>query len=456
MSKRRVVVAYAVISVLAITITSLSKGEAQKPQKLPSPGQSTPSSQTQNTEPDDYAKGFKDGLQQHQAMLNEIRKELDAVAKSDRFLSIAYLALAVGITGAGLLSFRNLIESTKAASEAKEEVKQFTSIRLAILDELHDYLKHFQVEEGMLNTDTMTPLRRAHLDEIDHLTFLANPLFRFREPNTQKEIDLYSRVLLTTVRWHLSERRHADGLARLDLFFRIRAGSEGALDASLSARAHSYRAYAYIGLLDELQQDHVVNNPERPSVAKQYRKAIEESLAESKKLDPSWSLAYVWEGLYQSLHAVIPEDGEREKQRAYRSAQESAIETYRKIIRAGTSLKPDFSFTALINICCCLKRIGDVTGNYEQLFGELGKVPPEKELVTKFASHDSAKTAFWRKIMKDGTFFARVPEDKRTDYRNAWLTLLRRKVNVTQPTAFCVNQIRQNPGMQSWDVRLWN
>jgi hypothetical protein len=179
------------------------------------PNHKTTSSQTQSTPPDDYSKGFKDGLQEHQAMLDEIRKELDSVSRSNRYLSIAYVVLVVAISGAGLLSLRNLVESTKAANEAKEEVKKFTSIRVAILTELHDYLKQFPIEEGMLNTDTMTPLRRAHLEEIDHLTFLANPVFRFHEPSNPKEVDLYSRILLTTIRWHLSEKRHADGLVRL-------------------------------------------------------------------------------------------------------------------------------------------------------------------------------------------------------------------------------------------------
>ena len=368
------------------------------------------------------------------------------------------LVLAVGISGAGLLSLRNLIESTRAATEAKEEVKQFTSIRVAVVTELHDYLKRFPVEEGMLNTDTTTPLQRAHLEEMDHLTFLAHPLFRFREPGTQKEVELYSRILLTTVRWHLSEKRYADGLARLDLLFKMREGYTAEKNYSLRARAHSYRAYAFIGLLDEIEMDRIVNNPERRSIIKSYRTAIEESLSKTKELDPSWSLAYIWEGLYHSLHPPSSEGNEREQQRAYRLAQESAIDIYRKVVKAGSSLRPDYSFTALLNICCCLKRIGDTTGDYKPLFSELAKIPPQSELVKTFSRQsfsDTAKAALWRKIMADDTFFAKVSKFKRADYTESWRTLLRTKVNVAGALAFYASRVKQKPSMQSWEVRLW-
>ncbi|MBI3671072.1 MAG: hypothetical protein HY237_14990 [Acidobacteria bacterium] len=284
----------------------------------------------------DYARGFKDGLAEHRAMLEQIRKEfesslaqhhamLDEMRKEfesnrtgNTALTVFYGVSLFFVFGAGVFSlgyWHRVHEAVRSAEKevrsAEQQVSQLTAVHTATLSEVHSYLKQFSVKEGALVPDSASLLEQASIDEVDHLTFFANPLFRFREPETTEDVDLYTQVLLTITRWHLVRGRFGDALKRLELFFPLHGVPKSQEDARLMARAHSYKAYAYMELLRLEQNVPVILTDEREERMRQYRSRFEENIKRAKVFDATWSYSYIWDGLYQSLCPEIPEDADQ-------------------------------------------------------------------------------------------------------------------------------------------------
>ncbi len=396
----------------------------------------------------EYARGFKEGLEQHQDMLAELRRELesglaqhqkdlDSARSIIRIFGILFTVVSVLFVGSVFFGFtftqaarREITSAREEVRSAQEEVTKFTAYRQAVLSELHRYMRKAPVKyEGQFTAASLLPAERATMEELDHLTFLSNPLFRFRQPENQKEVELYSQILLQSARWYLAENQPAQALMRLEQLFAVNEAPVAKENRGLLAQAHSLKALAYFFLLAEERKERIIPRPDTKQNVQRYRRYFEESIGEAKKLDPNWSPTYVWEAMYQSISPEIPEGADpSEERRLRRAAQQRAIEIYRDSIRCSSSREPepDYSSSALQNLCCCLKRMGDLDGNYDLLFQELRQLPSEHKLLEQhgqLSDKNAAALALWRRIMVDHIFFNKIAADVQT-YSGAWLNVL--------------------------------
>ncbi len=278
-------------------------------------------------------------------------------------------------------SQKQVITAKEQVEVARKEVTEFVKFRSAVLSEINVYLQKFPGRPERIGDGQVEPVHRARVEEVDHITFLSNPLFKFRQPENAPELSLYSSVLLESARVLLADRKAAEALLRLEQIASLKISSlddshPAAEDSGILAKAHSLRALAYIMLLEDEQRERIVPRYDKKCNIENYRRSIKENLREAKKLLPMWQPSYFWEAMYLSRYPEIPE-GATEAQRAglFKSAQETAITLYRDAIKHADQRtpEPDYSSSAQQNICCCYKRIGDLDGDYDALFEELQK-----------------------------------------------------------------------------------
>ncbi|MFZ3212907.1 MAG: hypothetical protein WA188_15500 [Terriglobales bacterium] len=358
-------------------------------------------------------------------------------------------------------SQKQVITAKEQVEVARKEVTEFVKFRSAVLSEINVYLQKFPGRPERIGDGQVEPVHRARVEEVDHITFLSNPLFKFRQPENAPELSLYSSVLLESARVLLADRKAAEALLRLEQIASLKISSlddshPAAEDSGILAKAHSLRALAYIMLLEDEQRERIVPRYDKKCNIENYRRSIKENLREAKKLLPMWQPSYFWEAMYLSRYPEIPE-GATEAQRAglFKSAQETAITLYRDAIKHADQRtpEPDYSSSAQQNICCCYKRIGDLDGDYDALFEELQKIPSERALQAQHGEatrENISALSLWRHLLMDGVFFGKI-EGEVPPYLRRWKKILQNKVDLTDCRKFYA---AMSPP-QGWQIKLW-
>lgn len=453
------------------------------------------------TNGDQYGQGFKDGLAQHQQLLNETRDELGRVRQEvdkTKFANETFLALYGLVTlfllGEGFLSLHKqqsrseevqtsaanaASQATKAASDAeasaakavqlvdgaKLEMDKVFAARKTLFSELPVYLKRTIETTTALNPDTFDVFHQASVNEIDHLTFLGSPSFRFREPESVEELNTYCESLLMTARGHLVQSRPAETLKRIDMFFRLTKSPQYAAKTADAdkARMFGYQGAAYMELLKRVQSEAAaLKKPETQEKVRKYRKEISESLRKSRELDPNWSGSYFYEASFHSLFPLPPDIVDaRERTKICIKGQKRAIELYRTLIRDHTKLLPSVVGAVRLNICCCLRRLADESGDYDALFTELRSLPSESEIhdhnIHDSNSLDQTSEDLWSSIMQDEVFFAKGPSRNWTNenYKAEWGSVLNAKADLTSWKDRYSYYRTSNAAMGSWQIKAW-
>lgn len=405
----------------------------------------------------DYAKGFQDGLQEHRAMLEEARQELHSLERQDTSITHVFYFLTALFTLVSACNAWSYISSKRSVEKARDEAQQITQVRAAILSELPNHLKEhlWILREATLSSDTITPQISAKIAEIDHMTFLANPLFKFLQPHSRDELRIYRQALLITARWYIAESRPAEALIRLEKFFEYGTteSTESSSDRRDLAMAHIFQAMAHHRLLADLKKERI-QNAEKTRDEKGHCASIESNLKMAQHFDPTLSYTYWLKAVYLSKDSA---DGD---------GQSRAIEIYDSLIDRSSdrSKDPDITSIALQNKACCLKRQCDGNGDYWPLFRTLETMPSEQELKTQYAddlSENVQNIYLWRRIATDSTFFQSVKGDPK-EYAKCWSELLTKKMNVTPNWKQFCHEIAHAPGcagcpqvIQSWQIRLW-
>jgi hypothetical protein len=476
------------LAFLAFALTLLS-GQNSKQQ----PGKNQPP--PPEPDPGEYARGFKAGLEQHQELLNETRQELEQVRRevekvksnNDWFLALYGLVTAL-LLGEGVLSLNKQKSqseeirkkagdaaelATKAAADAatlanqtqdiatksKAEMDKILAARKALFSELPVYLEEKLQAASALNPGTFDLFQKADVNEVDHLTYLGSTSFRFHEPETDDERKTYCDSLLFTVRGHMVQMRPVEALKRIDMFFKLSKDVASIKDAERS-RMYGYRAHAYMSLLDQLKSDLALNRPESRDKARTYRKEVVAALENAKTLNVDWAGARFYEAYFYSLYPVSPDITDpQERRQFFLDGQQRAIDKYRSLIHDHTKLLPNMVGEARINICCCLKRLADDSGDYKPLFDELATYPSETQIRSNnahnTASIDQTSDDLWSNLMQEGVFFA----NKLTgtypvaDYKIKWVDTLNINANLSPWRDRYVHFL--TPTMRSWSIRVW-
>jgi len=469
-------------------IIAVSVAQTSKPGDLPS-GQPSPPPGS------DYANGYKAGLAEHQQLLDETRRELDHVrqevekvkSNSDWFLSI-YALLTAFLLGEGLFSLHKqksqseevrkkagdaAKEATKAARYARKlaartkmtadktniEMEKINAARKALFSQLPVYLEQTIQAASALNPNTFDAFHKAMVHEVDHLTYLGSTSFHFHEPETDQERKSYCEALMVTVRGHMVQMRPAEALNRIDMFFKLSRNSESVKDSDRS-RMYGYRAHAYMALLDELKADLALKKPESQEKARRYRMEITAALENAKNLNANWAGAHFYEAYFYSLYPVSPDMTDAQQRRQFfLDGQSKAIHLYRRLIHDYAKLQPNMVGASRINICCCLKRIADDSGDYKPLFEELAAFPSESRIHANNAhdsgSIDQTSEDLWANLMQESALFEKElnPNFPEKNYKTQWVNILNVKADLSPWQERYTHYL--NPTMRAWKIRVW-
>lgn len=449
---------------------------------------------------DPYTQGFKDGLTQHQELLKaaqdelaRIHQEVDKTKFANELFIGLYTLTTLLLLGDGFLSIQKqksrseevqatatnaAAQATKAATEAetsaqkavqlvdgaKLEMDKVFAARKTLFTELPMYLKR-TIDTTALNPDNFDVFHQASVNEIDHLTFLGSPSFRFREPESAEELGTYCNSLLMTARGLLAQSRPAETLKRIEMFFELsKSPHYAAKNADTDrARMFGYRAAAFMDLLKRLQTEAAaLRKPEAQEKVRKYRREISESLHKSKDLDANWSGSYFYRASFCSLFPLPPDVVDPvERATTYKNGQERAIDLYRTLVSDHAKLLPSVVGAARLNICCCLRRLADESGDYDALFTELRSLPSESKIrdhnVHDSDGIDQTSEDLWSSIMQDDVFFGKAPIRNWTDqnYKTQWIDVLDTKANVGSWRERYSYYRASNAAMDSWKIKAW-
>lgn len=451
---------------------------------------------TPGPDADPYAAGFKAGLAQHEKLLQEARdelgrvqKEVDSAKSNNEWFLTLYGILTAFLLGEGILSLQKqksqskeiqkeahsaAKEATKAAGDAQEsaenakdvaakagvEIDKILKARQALFSELPVYLEETIQASSALNPDTFDVFHKVLVNEVDHLTFFGSS-FRFREPESPEEMRAYCDSLLVTVRGHLVQGRPAESLKRIEMFFKlIRSGKE--VKDEDASRMYGYRASAYMELLRAVESEAALKKPQTLEKARKYRKEVTASLENAKNLSANWSGAHFYEAYFYSLFPVPPDISDpQERARIYLAGQQRAISLYRSLIHDYAKLSPNMVGAARLNICCCLKRLADDSGNYDKLFAELQGFPSESE-IRDHNLHDSrnidqSSEDLWSSLMQDDVFFQEGPAKgmSKKDYKAGWVNVLDSKANLLPWRDRYSYYASTTSSLSAWKVKAW-
>jgi hypothetical protein len=458
----------------------------------------TPSSQQQSPDAGEYARGFKAGLAQHQELLQETRDQIVQVQKEidkAKFANEAFIAFYTLVTalllGEGFLSLHRqksrgkeleaqaglaTTNASQAAAEAKvaagdagqlvanakAELDKITAARKDLFSELGAYLRQTIEATTALDPDTFDVFQQALVNEIDHITFLGSAAFHLRKPENTDELNSYCEGLLFTVRGHLLRSRPAEALKRIDMFFKLTKAPNHAKDSD-RARMYGYRASAFMELLSRaIAEPAASRKPRDVEKIRRYRNEISDGLLKAKNLDATWSGLYYHEAYFHSLFPVPPDVTDPARRTALMiSGQERALELYRRLIQEHDKLRPNMVGVARWNICCCLKRLADQSGSYQELFKELQGFPRESEIrdrnIHDGNSIDHTSENLWSSLMQDDVFFAKDPTQPLTAaaYKSQWVTILDQKADLEPWRDRCAHYRASNKQMNSWKIKVW-
>jgi hypothetical protein len=291
-------------------------------------------------------------------------------------------------------------------------------------------------------------------DEIDHLTYLANPLIRFDKNRTEAQTRSYLLSLLMAARGHIARKTRREAENRLNEFFAVLADNPGVIEKREEAQGHSYLALVcYERLMEASSGLPWIQQLNRVEASRLRQLGFSE-VKKSHECDPTWEHAYFVEALLYSRQ-YVPEDVADPQVRAAMDldGQEKAIGLYKRVIYQSS--RQSVGMGAWQNLACCLKRRAERSGDltdYDRFKSELRTFPSEREIRQLFVSSGKQETErlfLWHAMLADAELFKQVafPPD---DYRLFWKGLLDNKMNMRN-WRDDLQKIREaSPQMKDW------
>jgi hypothetical protein len=418
---------------------------------------------------------YEQDLKRHEELLTELRtertlieqrqKEVDELLKEAReteertrgaaalFLGI-FGAIAALLLGQGYSQFRGWIAEADDALDRVEVVKPHVDAIIEARKSLEDYLpKHIEEVQRSLALDAPNATAVAKMAELDHLTYLSASM-RFQKNRKSEQAKRYLESLLPAARGHIARKNNPDAEIRFQEFFRVLDKYPDAADKTTRANAHSYRAFVFWRMLNEMSASYSwVKQIKREEAAELHRQACL-SIAQAHECDPKWEHAYFVEALLFTYHAVPDDVTDKDVRRAMRrDGLKKAIQQYEKIIKLGA--RQSQGFAAWQNLACCLKLLAEVTSDsadYQAFKDRLILYPTDAELRSSLLAGGKQQTEkhfLWQAMLADGELFAQVSLDH-DDYRKFWKELLTIKVTLRNWQDDLKELKAANPGMNKW------
>jgi len=183
-------------------------------------------------------------------------------------------------------------------------------------------------------------------------------------------------------------------------------------------------------------------------------------LENAKNLHANWAGAHFYEAYFYSLFPVSPDITEAQQRRQFSlDGQNKAIGLYRRLIHDYAKLQPNMVGASRINICCCLKRIADDSGDYKPLFDELAAFPSESQIHANNAhdstSIDQTSEDLWANLMQESALFEKElnPNFPEKNYKTQWVNILNVKADLSPWQERYTHYL--NATMRAWKIRLW-
>jgi hypothetical protein len=437
---------------------------------------------------------YQQGLRQHEALLQEVRTELnlahDQLRESNEAVKTAreatqrmqdgeaaFLAIfgIIGafIAGQGYLQIRGWNERAQEALDAVSERSQTGLSELEgvkpDLEEVRDARENLKTElptfldaaRGILNVEDATgPIQQADItlmDQIDHFTFLNAPM-RFRRIRSNEEAEKYIEGLRVAARGHLARGATWEAMDRLDEYFVLAGKFPGAVTHKNRALAYSYRAVGAHQQLSILagKESWILHSKAAEVVQIRDRafadiKRARECYAHQDYGDFAEALLYSLKLAPDAIGTKVPAD------EVILQGQQKAADLYRKLNLTSTGRKRRAS---LQNLACCLKRIAAMTGDpadYLSFEAELESYPTDKQLCEQTDSEGVGRIDLiflWQGIIVDEELFASIGKLDLKKYRAFWRSLLGKKVLLRSWSDDLAELRVRNPKMTGWAVIL--
>ena len=456
---------------------------------------------------------YLQGLKQHEALLDDVRNELrfaneqalatraalsEAKETEKRTREAATTFLAVFAIIAGLLAGQGYLTiegwKDKAEKESKAAIDAVEARRIALEANIQGLLD--RVDSGAKRVDDATPqlkliretkesletklpefldkardqvlqsegkdpgatIRQGDLvliDEIDHMTYLANPAIRFQKDRTPKDATEYLQSLLLVGRGHFARGHYDETVSRLDEFFLVLKENPAATAEPRDlGRAYSYRAFANYQLLRARQAAPSWMRKKSQDRAQELWSDALDDAEKAEAGDPAHSL-FVRALLYSREYVPDWEISQPGGEDRYLKGQRMAIGFYEEMLQKKLPFWP-----VPINLVCCLKRVADTTGtaaDYLALQQKLQGFPDEKELEANLkpgAGVEVQSRFLWQNLMGDSDLFGKVTKIDAAVYKQFWTDLLGQKITLRDWRAD-LNEIRQlKPAAKSWQIQL--
>jgi len=452
---------------------------------------------------------YLQGLKQHEALLDDIRSELrfaneQATAtraalteareteKRTREAATTFLAvfaiIAGLLAGQGYLTIEGWRDEGKAAIDAVKTWKTALETDIQrLLDKVESGVEQVEgaskeinlIRETKESLETKLPefldkacaevlqsegkdpgatIRQGDLvliDEIDHMTYLANPAIRFQKDRTPKDATEYLQSLLLVGRGHFARGKYDETVSRVYEFFRVlKENPATKVEECDLGRAYAYRAFARFQLLRARQAaPSWMRKKSQDGAQELWRDALDDA-EKAKAGDPAHSL-FVQALLYSREYVPDWEITEPGGVDRYLKGQRMAIGFYQEMLQKKLPFWP-----VPINLVCCLKRVADTTGtapDYLDLQQKLQSFPDEKELEANLkpgAGVEVQSRFLWQNLMGDPDLFGKVTKIDAAAYKQFWTDLLDQKVTLRNWRAD-LDEIRiLKPSAKSWQIQL--
>jgi hypothetical protein len=370
---------------------------------------------------------------------------------------------AVDATSKAEIATEELEKKSKQLDQRSIEFENFIATRRkALFEAVPKFIDERLTDNITLDRAFRNPCELATIDEVDHLTFFSAS-FRFRAPESSEERYKYLKALIATSRHQIINSLPGAALNRLALFFEFDDRSDNSPEANrLRARAYSLcvRAnYLLFGLRSQYKS--VLPDPQLKDDLRRYRTEIETNVEKGKQADYYWALTHEYHAIYLSTLPIREDIPENEREKASLQNQKDAIEIYDQLLKNDSKFSPSTSRTSRRNICCCYKRVGDITGDYQPQFERLRSIPRESEihrnLKVKPPGHADEYCQFlWHAIISDETFFSTVAHPEQINsYQKEWAAILRDKMDVSGMMNAYSELRSKIPSIDEWAVRPW-
>jgi hypothetical protein len=419
---------------------------------------------------------YEQDLKRHEELLTELRtertlieqrqKEVDELLKEAReteertrgaaalFLGV-FGAIAALLLGQGYYQFRGWMVDADDALCRVEAVKPDVDAIIETRKSLEDHLpQHIEEVRRSLALDAPNPTAVASMAELDHLTYLSASSMRFQKDRSSEQAERYIQSLLPAARGHIARKNNADAEIRFQEFFRVLVEYPDAADKTTRANAHSYRAFVFWRMLNEMSASYSwVKQIKRGEAAEWHRQACL-NIAQAHECDPNWEHAYFVEALLFTYQAVPDDVTDKNLRRVMRrDGLKKAIKQYEKIIDLGA--RQSQGFAAWQNLAYCWKLLAEVTedpADYLAFKDRLTSYPTDTELRSSLLAggkQETEKHFLWQAMLADEELFAQVCVDH-DDYRKFWKELLTIKVTLRNWQDDLKELKAANPRMDKW------